>query len=135
MNDELESFLNTVHHEICNNPGCSDEAFFCCPSHKNRIYCPSCNIALHSHCLTKPTTMPKIIAQNTIVLNSLLTPIFDYIHANKLKDEMPDIYNDLNSYQSEITNLVTNVLNCLKTKSYYKMHELNEQVINLKNKI
>ena len=79
--------------------------------------------------------MPKILAENMIVLNSLLTPIYDYIHANRLKDEIPDIYADLNLYKAEIQELSTNVIKCLNLKQYSKIHSLNHEVIELKNKI
>ena len=70
-----------------------------------------------------------------ILLNSLLKPIFDYIHVNRLKDEMPDIYSDLNLYKAEVEELSTQVLRCLSLKQYSKMHYLDKEVMELKNKI
>ena len=76
--------------------------------------------------------MPKILASNMMVLSSLLTPIYDYIHVNKLKDELPDIYSDLNLYKAEVQELETHVLKCLNLKQYSSMHSLNDKVMDLK---
>ena len=135
MIEQLEGFLNKKHKEICTTAGCGNLATFCCQTHHGKFYCVECNIALHSHCQNGMITMPKVLARNTIMINCILDPIYNYISENKCANEIPEIVEELELYRGNVQDLSEDVIDCLEKDQNYRVLELNNEVIKLKNQI